>query len=100
MAKKGKAKRPSGARGKKKAPKKGVKKKVASKAMAKQPPTGLEDPKEVNFNFLKEQMKAHINRLASAPNQTDKVRNAHAVLVRAQAELTGECSPTMVIPTS
>jgi hypothetical protein len=69
------------------------------KAMAKQIPTGLENENEVDFRPLKSLMKAHITRL-SAAKPSDRVLNALRSLQRAQSDLSNECLPTMVIPTS
>jgi hypothetical protein len=99
------AKKRKGARPAKRAkPARSVRKKTAgraglSKAMAKQTPTGLDNENEVDFRPLKTLIKSHIARLRAA-KPSDPVTNALRSLERVQNELTGECSPTMVIPTS
>ena len=98
MAKKRKGARPAASRSAKKT-KKATRKAAPRKVMVKAPPTGLENPKKVNFNPLKVQITAHIRRLSSVQDPSPSVRNALESLRQVQATLTSECLPTMVIPT-
>jgi hypothetical protein len=67
--------------------------------MVKSPPTGLESRKEINFNPLKVQLRAHIKRLSSIQDPSPSVQKTLDSLREVQATLTSECLPTMVIPT-
>lgn len=98
MAKKRKAARPAASRAKK-TTRKTARKPVRRTAVATKPLTGLESNKHVNFGPLKTQIRAHIERLSSAKVQSPAVQNALRSLREVQSTLTGECSPTMVIPT-
>lgn len=100
MAKKRKGARPAASRSAKKT-KKATRKTAPPKVkvIVKRPPTGLESSKEVNFNPLKVQLRAHIKRLSSVQDPSPAVQNALASLRQVQASLTSECLPTMVINT-
>ena len=97
------AKKRKGARPAKKASR-SVKKKAPRKAAARKAmaghKTGLEVAGKANLNPLKELMGKHIERLESISAPNEKVANALRVLRQARADLTNECQPTMVIPTS
>lgn len=95
MVKKRKGSRPAASRRAKKTTKKAAPRKV----IVKRPPTGLESSREVNFNPLKVQLRAHIKRLSSVPEPSLAIQNALTSLRQVQAALTSECLPTMVIPT-
>ncbi len=104
MAKKRKAARPASRSAKKK--KKAVKKKTARRprAAAAAPVAlaqfdGLSSEKQIHFGPLKTQIRAHIERLRSVQQPSTAVQNALRSLEQVQADLTVDCSPTMVIPT-
>lgn len=99
MAKKRKASRSSAAKGAKK--KKTVRaKKAVKRAVAPAHRTGLEDPRQVDFRPLKKQIAAHIARLDSARDMTPAVESAIRALRQVQVDLSGHCSPTMILPTA
>lgn len=98
MAKKRKGARPAASRSAKKT-KKTTRKTAPRTVVLKRPSTGLESSKEINFNPLKVQLRAHIRRLSSVQDPSPAVRNALESLRQVQASLTSECLPTMVIPT-
>jgi hypothetical protein len=105
MAKKRKASRSSASRGakkktagKKKAPKAPKVTRAAVKRPAAAYRSGLENPREVDFRPLKNQITAHIARLSGAKSQSPAIENAIRSLRQVQAELNGECSPTMILP--
>jgi hypothetical protein len=89
--------------------KKGVKKKTAARrprAVAAAPmgfdepmSEALSNPKQVHFGPLKAQIKAHIERLKGIPQPTMSVQNALRSLEQVQADLTGECQPSMILNT-
>jgi len=95
VAKKRKASRPSSSKSKKK---KSAKK--PARAAVTKPRTGLESSKEVDFRPLKMQIRAHIDRLGKAKDQTPAVTNALRSLQQLSETLSVECSPSMIIPTS
>ena len=95
MAKKRKGARPAVSRGAKKTTRKTARRTV----IPKKPRTGLESKKVVDFNPLKTHLKAHIERLSSAKEPSPAIQKALESLRQAQATLTSECLPTMVIPT-
>lgn len=98
MAKKRKGARPAASRGvRKTARKKTAKKTVRRRAVASKARTGLEKAGEVDFRPLKTHLKAHIERLSSAKEPSPAVQRALESLRQAQATLTSECLPTMVI---
>jgi hypothetical protein len=96
VAKKRKGSRPSSA--------KGSKKKKASKpariVVVKKPPTGLESQKHVDFKPLKTHIRAHIERLSKVQDPSPAVANALRSLQQVSADLSSECLPTMILPTS
>ena len=96
MAKKRKGSRPS--------PAKGSKKKKATKpariVVVKKARTGLESPKHVDFKPLKTQIRAHIERLSQVKDPSPAVANALRSLQQVSADLSSECLPTMILPTS
>ena len=94
MSKKRKASRPSSSKGKKK---KSAKKPARSAATKLR--TGLESSKEVDFRPLKMQIRAHIDRLGKAKDQSPAVANALRSLQQLSETLSVECSPSMIIPT-
>jgi hypothetical protein len=96
VAKKRKASRPSSSKGKKMK----SAKKPARRAAARKTRTGLESSKEVDFRPLKMQIRAHIDRLGKAKDQTPAVANALRSLQQLSETLSVECSPSMIIPTS
>ena len=98
MVKKRKGARPAASRSAKKT-KKATRKAAPRTAIVKMPPTGLENPKKINFNPLKVQLSAHIRRLSSVQDPSPAVRNALESLRQVQATLSSECLPTMVIDT-
>jgi hypothetical protein len=103
MAKKRKAVRSSASRGAKKktaGKKKATKATKAGKRPAAAYRSGLENPREVDFRPLKNQITAHIARLSSAKSPSPAIENAIRSLRQVQAELNGECSPTMILPTA
>ena len=101
MAKKRPASRPSSSSG-------GTKKKVtkptkkaptkAPRFFAKKPRTGLENPKQVDFNPLKKQIRAHIDRLSKVKEPSDAIAGALRSLRQVTQELSNQCSPTMNLP--
>ncbi len=108
MAKKRSASRPSSSSGGKKAKTSKSPRKSAAKPAPKKTPkksypkktlTGLEDPKVVDFNPLKTQIRAHIDRLSKVKNPSDAVTGALRSLRQVADDLTGQCQPTMSIPT-
>lgn len=94
MVKKRKGSRPAS-----RSAKKTTKKAAPRKIIVKRPPTGLESKKEINFNPLKVQLRAHIKRLSSVQDPSPAVQKTLESLREVQAALTSECLPTMVIPT-
>ncbi len=96
MAKKRKGTRPTASRSARKTTKKTVRRKV----LPTKPRTGLESDKEVDFRPLKTHISAHIERLSSVKDPTPGVQKALQSLRQVRADLSGECSPTMVLPTS
>jgi hypothetical protein len=95
VAKKRKGARPTASRSAKKTTRKTARRKV----IAKKPRTGLESRTEVDFRPLKTQIRAHIERLTSAKDPTPGLQKALESLRQVQSVLSGECSPTMVLPT-
>ncbi len=104
MAKKRKVAKPSPV-GRKKATKKATKPTKAGygkpkpKPKPKDPRSGLNDPKEVNLNPLKEHIRAYVDRLEKTKQPSPEIKKAVETLLRASMELTGECAPTMILPT-
>ena len=96
MAKKRKTSRSSSS----KASKKKSARKPARSVAVKKPRTGLESVKEVDFRPLKTQLRAHIDRLSKVKDPSPTVANALRALQQVSSDLSVECSPTMVIPTS
>ena len=96
MAKKRKGSRPSSTSG--------SRKKKASKPvrrrLTKKPLTGLESAREVNFKPLKLHIRAHIERLSKVKDPSPAVANALRALQQVSSDLTNECQPSMIIPTS
>ena len=95
MAKKRKGSRPSSASG--------SRKKKASKPVRRRltkPLTGLESAREVNFKPLKLHIRAHIERLSKVKDHSPAVANALRALQQVSSDLTNECQPSMIIPTS
>ena len=95
MAKKRKGSRPSSSKGRKKSVTKS-----APRIVVKKPRTGLESYKQVDFKPLKTQIRAHIERLSKVKDASPAVANALRVLQQVSSDLSAECSPTMVLPTS
>jgi hypothetical protein len=95
VAKKRKSSGPSSSSGSKK--KKAGK--PAARILTKKYITGLESYKQVNFNPLKKHLKAHIQRLGKVKDPSPAVANALRSLRQVSAELSAECSPTMILPT-
>jgi hypothetical protein len=88
--------------------KKGAKKKTAARrtrAVAAAPAgfdpmaEALVNPKQVHFGPLKAQIKAHIERLRTVQQPSTSVLNALRSLEQVQADLTGECLPSMILNT-
>jgi hypothetical protein len=98
VAKKRKGARPAASRAAKKTTRKPAKKAARRTVMLKKPRTGLESREKVDFNPLKTHLRAHIERLSSAPAPSPAIQRALESLRQAQATLTSECLPTMVIP--
>jgi hypothetical protein len=101
------AKKRKGARPVKKASrsvkKKATKKAAPRKTMAMpEQPTGLERAGWSNFNPLKDLMAKHIERLEAArvPDPDRRIANAIQILKDARTALTGQCTPSMELPTS
>jgi hypothetical protein len=94
VAKKRKGSRPSSS--------KGGKKKKASKSartIVTKPRTGLESSKQVDFGPLKSHIRAHIDRLSKVKEPSPAVANALRSLQQVSADLTGQCQPSMILPT-
>jgi hypothetical protein len=103
------------AKKRKAAPARGTKKKKAAKkkTAARRPravaaaPAALEQPMvdalanpyQVHFGPLKAQIKAHIERLKTVQQPSMSVQNALRSLEQVQADLTGECLPSMILNT-
>jgi hypothetical protein len=66
----------------------------------KKPITGLENRKQVDFTPLKKQLRAHIARLEKAKKPSPAIANALRSLRQVSEELSVECSPSMILPTS
>lgn len=97
MAKKRKGVRKAASRGAKKTVRKTTKKAVR-KAAPRKRPTGLDSDTEIDFRPLKTHLRAHIAKLSSAKAPSPAIQKALESLKQAQATLTSECLPTMVIP--
>ena len=97
MAKKRKGARPTASRSAKKTVRKTTKKAVR-KAAPRKRPTGLDSDTEIDFRPLKTHLRAHIAKLSSAKAPSPAIQKALESLKQAQATLTSECLPTMVIP--
>ena len=94
MDKKRKGSRPSSSKA-------GKKKKAAksTRTLVAKPRTGLESKKHVDFGPLKMHLRAHIDRLSKVKEPSPAIANALRSLQQVSADLTGECQPSMILPT-
>lgn len=97
MAKKRKGARPAPSRGAKKAVRKTVTKTARRKAVTRRPAAAIEDPNSVDLREVHAKLDAHIYKLSNVKNPQPHVLRALDTLKQAQASLSTECQPTMVI---
>jgi hypothetical protein len=97
VAKKRKGARPAASRGAKKAVRKTAKKTTRRKAATRRPAAAIEDPNSVDLRDVHTRLEAHIYKLSNVKNPQPHVLRALDTLKQAQASLSTECQPTMVI---
>lgn len=97
MAKKRKGARPAASRGAKKAVRKTVKKTAPRKAVTRRPAAALEESNSIDLREVHTRLDAHISKLSNVKNPQPHVLRALETLKQAQAALSTECQPTMVI---